>query len=75
MAQNKRCSSGEIFIRGLGCRPKNRIQQINNITIFYDDFYKFGCKFPDGRIMEDRMTYVQAREWATMTKDCIRRRK
>ena len=72
MTQKNRCGSGEIFIKNLGCRPKNKIQQINNITIFYDDFYKFGCKFPDGRIMEDRMTYGQAKKWATMTKDCVR---
>lgn len=70
----RRCRTKKIYIKKLGCRPKSRIQRINNITIFYDDIYKFGTKAPDGRIMEDRMTYSQAKQWAKSTKDWIRNR-
>jgi hypothetical protein len=72
MVKKSGCKKNEIYIKGLGCRPKKKIRQINNIIIFYDDVYKFGCRSPTG-IMEDRLTYKKAVEWAKQTKDWVKR--
>ena len=71
MSKKSGCKPNEIYIKGLGCKPKNRIRQINNIIIYYDDNHKFGCQAPDGRKMEDRMTYAVAVKWAKQTKDWV----
>jgi len=60
MSKKSGCKKNEKYIRGLGCRPKTKIRQINNITIFYDDAHMFGCKSSDNKILKQDLTYRQA---------------
>jgi len=71
LANKHGCKPGSIWIPGYGCNRKNQILKKNKLTVFYRFPYRFGVKTPDGRILEDRMTFSQAKSFAKRTKDFL----
>lgn len=50
-----------------------RIKQINNLVIYYTEFYQYTVWTKDGVCLEDRLTLEQAIDFCKSTRDFVRR--
>lgn len=50
-----------------------KIRQINNLIIYYTDFYQYAVWTKDGICLEDRLSLEQAIDFCKNTKDFISR--
>lgn len=51
-----------------------RIKQINNLVIYYTEFYQYAVWTKDGVCLDDRLTLEQAIDFCKSTRDFVRRR-